>query len=150
SDFLRDIYMENSLMKPGRLHLAGRNIDLRQVKTPCYFLSTADDHIAPWTATYSATQILSGPVQFVLGGSGHIAGIVNPPSRKKYGYRTAARYPDSAKDWLRRAEQHEGSWWPHCTSWLARYGDSKVGARQPGSNEFPPLADAPGKYVLER
>jgi polyhydroxyalkanoate synthase subunit PhaC len=150
SDFLRDIYMENSLMKPGRLHLAGRNIDLRQVKTPCYFLSTAEDHIAPWKATYPATQILSGPVHFVLGGSGHIAGVVNPPSKKKYGYRTADRYPACARDWLKRAERHEGSWWPHCATWLARYGDAKVGAPQPGSNEFPPLADAPGRYVLEK
>jgi polyhydroxyalkanoate synthase len=82
TDFLRGIYMENSLITPGRLKLAGRHIDLREIRTPCYFFSTIDDHIAPWKATYPATQILSGPVQFVLGGSGHIAGVINPPSKK--------------------------------------------------------------------
>jgi polyhydroxyalkanoate synthase len=85
TDFLRGIYMENSLITPGRLKLAGRHIDLREIRTPCYFLSTIDDHIAPWKATYPATQILTGPVQFVLGGSGHIAGVINPPPKKKYG-----------------------------------------------------------------
>jgi polyhydroxyalkanoate synthase subunit PhaC len=150
TDFLRGIYMENSLTKPGCLHLAGRRIDLGQIKTPCYFLSTIEDHIAPWKATYPATQILSGPVQFVLGGSGHIAGVINPPSKKKYAYWTADRYPHSADEWLEHAERHEGSWWPHCANWLARFGGEMVGARQPGSNEFPPLADAPGRYVLEK
>ena len=150
TDFLRGIYMENSLITPGRLKLAGRHIDLREIRTPCYFLSTIDDHIAPWKATYPATQILSGPVQFVLGGSGHIAGVINPPSKKKYGYWTADQYPNSADEWLEHAERHEGSWWPHCATWLARYGGETVGARQPGCNEFPPLADAPGRYVLER
>ena len=99
TDFLRGIYMENSLTKPGCLHLAGRCIDLGQIKTPCYFLSTIEDHIAPWKATYPTTQILSGPVQFVLGGSGHIAGVINPPSKKKYAHWTADRYPNSADEW---------------------------------------------------
>ena len=150
TDFLRGIYMENSLITPGRLKLAGRHIDLGEIRTPCYFLSTIDDHIAPWKATYPATQIFSGPVQFVLGGSGHIAGVINPPSKKKYGYWTANQYPNCADEWLVDAERHEGSWWPHCATWLARYGGEPVGARQPGCNEFPPLADAPGRYVLER
>ena len=150
TDFLRDIYMENSLIRPGFLHLAGRPIDLTRIRTPCYFLSTIEDHIAPWKATYPATQILSGPVQFVLGGSGHIAGVINPPAKKKYAYWTGDRYPDCADEWLRQAERHEGSWWPHCTTWLASYGGEMVAARQSGSNEFPPLADAPGQYVLEK
>jgi polyhydroxyalkanoate synthase subunit PhaC len=149
-DFLRDIYMENSLIKPDCLHLAGRPIDLTRIRTPCYFLSTIEDHIAPWMATYPATQILSGPVQFVLGGSGHIAGVINPPSKKKYAYWTADRYPDCADEWLHHAERHEGSWWPHCATWLASYGGEMIGARQPGNNEFPPLAHAPGQYVLEK
>jgi polyhydroxyalkanoate synthase len=123
---------------------------LRQIKTPCYFLSTIEDHIAPWKATYPATQILSGPIEFVLGASGHIAGVINPPTKRKYGYWTADRYPDCADEWLEHAERHEGSWWPHCATWLARYAGEMVGARQPGSNEFPPLADTPGQYVLEK
>jgi polyhydroxyalkanoate synthase len=150
TDFLRDIYMENSLVKPGHLHLAGRRIDLRQIRTPCYFLSTIEDHIAPWKTTYPATQILSGPVQFVLGGSGHIAGVINPPSKKKYGYWTADRYPNCPDEWFEHAKRHEGSWWSHCATWLARYAGEMVGARGPGSNEFRPLADAPGQYVLEK
>ena len=149
TNFLRDIYMGNSLIKPGRLHLAGRPIDLTRIRTPCYFLSTIEDHIAPWKATYPATQILSGSVQFVLGGSGHIAGVINPPAKNKYAYWTADRYPDCADEWLHHAEKHEGSWWPHCTAWLASYGGEMIGARRPGSNEFPPLADAPGQYVLQ-
>ena len=150
TDFLRGIYMENSLVRPGRLRLAGRQIDLRSVRTPCYFLSTIEDHIAPWKATYPATQILSGPTAFVLGGSGHIAGVINPPKKKKYGYWLADRYPASADQWLKQAERHEGSWWPHCARWLADYGGPTVAPRQVGSNEFPPLADAPGEYVLAK
>jgi polyhydroxyalkanoate synthase subunit PhaC len=150
TDFLRGIYMENSLVGPGRLRLAGRQIDLRAIRTPCYLLSTIEDHIAPWKATYPATQILSGPTEFVLGGSGHIAGVINPPTRKKYGYWLADSYPASADQWLDQAEQHEGSWWPHCAKWLAHYGGPMVAARQVGSNEFPALANAPGKYVLAK
>jgi polyhydroxyalkanoate synthase subunit PhaC len=149
-DFLRDIYMENSLIKPEYLQLAGRPIDLSRIRTPCYFLSTIEDHIAPWKATYPATQVLSGPVQFVLAGSGHIAGVINPPSKKKYAYWTADHNPDCADEWLHHARRHEGSWWPHCTTWLASYGSEMVAARQSGSYEFPPLADAPGQYVLEK
>jgi poly[(R)-3-hydroxyalkanoate] polymerase subunit PhaC len=150
TDFLRDIYMENSLIKPGFLRLGGRPIDLTRIRTPCYFLSTIEDHIAPWKATYPASQILSGPVQFVLGGSGHIAGVINPPSKNKYAYWTADRYPDCADEWLHHAEKHKGSWWSHCAAWLVPYGGEKVAARQPGSNEFSPLADAPGHYVLQQ
>ena len=150
TDFLRGIYMENGLIKPGCLSLAGRRIDLRRIRTPCYFLSTIEDHIAPWMATYPATRILPGPVQFVLGGSGHIAGVINPPSKKKYAYWTAEPYPCSADEWLEHAEWHEGSWWPHFATWLAPYGGESIGARQLGSNQFPPLADAPGQYVLQK
>ncbi|MGE0850816.1 MAG: hypothetical protein AB7O44_14500 [Hyphomicrobiaceae bacterium] len=150
TDFLRGIYMENSLVKPGRLRLAGRRIELSAIRTPCYFLSTIEDHIAPWQATYPATQILSGPTRFVLGGSGHIAGVINPPTRRKYGYWTADRHPDTPEQWLSQAERHEGSWWPHCAAWLAHHGGEMVEARRTGSNEFPPLADAPGHYVLAK
>jgi polyhydroxyalkanoate synthase len=150
TDFLRGIYMENSLVKPGHLRLAGRQIDLRAIRTPCYFLSTIEDHIAPWRATYPATQILSGPTEFVLGGSGHIAGVINPPTRRKYGYWTSDRYPNVADHWLAEAARHEGSWWPHCAKWLAAYGGPKVGGRRVGCSEYPPLADAPGDYVLAK
>jgi polyhydroxyalkanoate synthase len=150
-DFLRDIYVENGLVKRGKLSLAGQRIDVRRIKRPCYFLSTIDDHIAPWKACYPATQLFSGPVTFVLGASGHIAGVVNPPSQKKYGYWTGGRYPEDPEAWLAEAERHEGSWWPHWACWLAPFGGDRVPARPPGrSNEFPALADAPGAYVLAK
>jgi polyhydroxyalkanoate synthase subunit PhaC len=149
-DFLRGIYMENSLVKRGELRLGGQPIDVRRITTPCYVLSTIEDHIAPWKACYPATRLFGGPVTFVLGGSGHIAGVVNPPSRKKYGYRTGSQYPEQPDHWLEQAEQHEGSWWPHWGDWLARHGGEKVPAREPGSTDFPPLADAPGAYVLTK
>jgi polyhydroxyalkanoate synthase len=150
-DFLRGIYMENSLIKQGTLQLAGQPIDVRRIKTPCYFLSTIDDHISPWRVCYPATQFFSGPVTFVLGASGHIAGVVNPPSQKKYGYWTGGYYPEDPDAWLAEAERHEGSWWPHWARWLAPYGGERVQARPPGrSNEFPALADAPGHYVLAK
>jgi polyhydroxyalkanoate synthase len=148
TDFLRHIYMENSFVKGGQLRLAGRRIDLGRIVTPCYFLSTIDDHIAPWRACYAATQHLRGPVEFVLGGSGHIAGIVNPPTRSKYGYRTSRRNPADADQWLAEARQYEGSWWPHWRQWLAALGDEHVEARSVGSGTYPPLMDAPGSYVL--
>jgi polyhydroxyalkanoate synthase len=148
TDFLRGIYMENGLVEHGRLSLAGRPIDLRRIKIPSYFLSTMEDHIAPWRACYAATQLLGGPVEFVLGGSGHIAGIVNPPTRTKYGYRTYRDHPADANEWLTAAEQHAGSWWPHWSRWLAALGDERVGARSVGSRRYAPLMDAPGSYVL--
>jgi polyhydroxyalkanoate synthase len=124
---------------------------VRRIKTPCYFVSTIDDHIAPWRACYPATQHFSGPVSFVLGGSGHIAGIVNPPSQNKYGHWTGSPYPADADRWLAEADQQAGSWWPHWAGWLAPHGGDMVRARMPGaSNEFPALADAPGHYVFEK
>jgi polyhydroxyalkanoate synthase len=148
SDFLRHIYMENSLVKRGRLCLSGRSIDLGRVVAPCYFLSTIDDHIAPWRACYAGTQHLGGPVEFVLGGAGHIAGIVNPPTRTKYGYRTSPRHPADADEWLAEARQQQGSWWLHWSQWLAGLGDQQAEARPVGSRQYPPLMDAPGSYVL--
>jgi polyhydroxyalkanoate synthase len=148
TDFLRCIYMENSLVKGGQLRLAGRPIDLGRVATPCYFLSTIDDHIAPWRACYAGTQHLGGPVEFVLGGSGHIAGIVNPPTRTKYGYWTNRSNPPDPNQWLGAAKQHSGSWWPHWSHWLGALRDEQVDGRAVGSSKYPPLMDAPGSYVL--
>jgi polyhydroxyalkanoate synthase len=148
-DYLRRVYIENSLIERDRLVLAGQPIDLGRIVTPCYFLSTIEDHIAPWRACYPATKLISGPVEFVLAGSGHIAGIVNPPARKKYGFRTSSRHPSDANLWLEQAEQHTGSWWPHWSRWLAGHSGEKVAARSVGSHRHPPLMDAPGSYVLE-
>ncbi len=149
-DYLRDIVMKNGLARQGALVLGGVPIDISSIETPCYFLSTIDDHIAPWKATFPVTKILSGPCEFVLAGSGHIAGIVNPPKRKKYSFRTGTAPLATPEDWLKAAEEHEGSWWPHWAAWLSGHAGKKVPARSIGSKDYPALCDAPGTFVLER
>ena len=148
--YLRKIYRENGLMKPGHVVLAGTPIDITKVKTPTYMLCTKDDHIAPWVSSYPVTQAFAGPVRFVLGASGHIAGVINPPGAKKYCYWTNKKAPTAPAEWLAGAEMHEGSWWPDWGKWLAGKGGPKVPARTPGEGELTPLEDAPGSYVKVR
>ena len=147
--FMRNMYIENRLREPGGLTLAGEAIDVTRVTTPSYVLSTAEDHIAPWKTTYRTTQLLAGPVEFVLGGSGHIAGVINPPAKRKYGYRTASDTPASPDAWLAGAREHRGSWWPHWDRWLKRFGGGEVPARVPGAGGLPAIEDAPGGYVMQ-
>ena len=148
--FMKNMYIGNQLRKPGGITLAGEAIDLTRVETPAYVLSTKDDHIAPWQTTYEATQLFSGPTRFVLGNSGHIAGVINPPTREKYGYRFGTKNPADAEEWFDRASEHPGSWWPDWARWLARYAGGQVPARQPGSEDFPSLEAAPGSYVRQQ
>lgn len=151
--YLRHMYMENRLIEPGGIELDGVKIDLRKVSTPSYFVSTREDHIAKWQSTYGGTQLPKGPVTFVLGGSGHIAGIVNPPHKNKYGYWTNAELPASPEAWLEGATFNEGSWWPHWQAWMTDNGyvdaDKRVPARQPGEGELDILEPAPGRYVRQ-
>jgi polyhydroxyalkanoate synthase len=148
SFYLRNMYLKNLMAVPGGMTLAGVPIDLSQVKMPAYFISTVEDHIAPWQGTYKGARYLGGPVRFVLGGSGHIAGIVNPPAAKKYHYWTNAALPPSAEEWLCGAEQVPGSWWEDWQAWIDKQnaGEPKVPARQPK----PALEDAPGSYAMLR
>jgi polyhydroxyalkanoate synthase len=148
--YLRNMYQHNRLKDPGGLTLAGRPIDLRRVTVPLYFLSTREDHIAPWRSTYAGTQLVSGPVRFVLGGSGHIAGVVNPASSKKYGYATNEATPATPDEWLAGSVPHEGSWWTDWHAWLTREQREEVPAREPGGGALPALEDAPGSYVRVR
>ncbi len=115
-------------------------------------LSTREDHIAPWKATYAAVNTYSGPVKFTLAGSGHIAGVINPPrpDKQKYGYWTNSRKPKSPDAWLKNATFHEGSWWPEWKKWLEKYALKQVPARQPGDGELTPIEPAPGSYVKMR
>ncbi|MCE8018274.1 class I poly(R)-hydroxyalkanoic acid synthase [Halomonas sp. MCCC 1A17488] len=149
--YLRHMYLENRLVEPGGIELDGVRIDLRKISTPSYFVSTREDHIAKWNSTYYGALLPKGPVTFVLGGSGHIAGIVNPPARNKYGYWTNDVLPDDHEAWLEGAEFHEGSWWPHWQQWMTENGyadpDKRVPARQPGEGELKLLEEAPGRYV---
>ena len=144
--YLRNMYLENRLVEPDAVELAGRPIDVRRITVPAYVLSTRDDHIAPWKATYSATRLYAGPVRFVLAASGHIAGVVNPPARGKYCHWTHGRKLKDPEAWLERATRHEGSWWPDWDKWLARHAGGAVSTRDPGEG----LGDAPGSYVRVR
>jgi polyhydroxyalkanoate synthase len=151
SYYLRNMYLRNALKDPGGLTLGGVPIDLGKVKTPAYFVSTVEDHIAPWRSTYLGARRLGGPVRFVLGGSGHIAGIVNPPAAKKYFYLTNDELPPNPDDWQSAATRHEGSWWNDWQAWMdARNAGERVPARQPGDGKLAPIEDAPGSYVTVR
>ena len=151
SFYLRKMYQENRLLEPGGITLGGVPIDLGTIHTPSYFLSTREDHIAPWLAAYAATQIFTGPKRFVLAGSGHIAGVVNPPAANKYGYWIGeGKLPEDPDAWLATAEYAEGSWWPDWVKWLAPQAGPKVPARKPGDGKLKPLEDAPGSYVKVR
>jgi polyhydroxyalkanoate synthase len=147
SFYLRNMYIKNRLGVPGGITLAGVPIDLSKVDVPAYFISTAEDHISPWKTTYKGSKYLAGDVRFVLGGSGHIAGIINPPAAKKYQYWTNDAYPATADEWFRSAAQHPGSWWDGWQAWIAaRNAGDKVPARIPANA----LEDAPGSYVMLR
>lgn len=145
--YLRKMYLENVLKDPGGVVLAGVPIDMRKIKTPAYFISAREDHIAPWQSTYAGAKLFAGPTNFVLGGSGHIAGIVNPPSANKYGYATNSELPDTPDAWLAGSQQHEGSWWLNWDAWVTPHKGKAQAARQPGAGGLPALEDAPGSYV---
>jgi polyhydroxyalkanoate synthase subunit PhaC len=151
SFYLRNMYLENKLVEPGAISLAGVPIDLGKIKIPTYILSTRDDHIAPWQSTYSATDLYSGSKRFVLSASGHIAGVVNPPVKEKYCYWTNSKMPKAADAWFEGAKRQEGSWWPDWDKWLKKHAGAKdVTARKPGAGKLKPLEDAPGSYVKVR
>ncbi|MBV8889087.1 MAG: class I poly(R)-hydroxyalkanoic acid synthase [Alphaproteobacteria bacterium] len=150
SFYLRRMYQENLLAKPGGITLGGVPLDLRKIKTPSFLLSTREDHIAPWRSTYAATQIYSGPVKFVLSASGHIAGVVNPPGGSKYGHWENDSNPPTPDEWLASATQHPDSWWPLWERWISDYSGGEVAARQPGAGKLAVIEDAPGSYVRVR
>lgn len=143
SFYLRKLYRDNLLVKPGGISMNRTPIDIRKIRTPAYFLSTREDHIAPWKATYAGPQHFSGPVSFTLAASGHTAGVVNHPAKKKYCYWTYSKLPPKPHEWTDSASEHEGSWWPHWEKWIAQHTGEKISAR-PIKN---PLDKAPGQYV---
>ena len=150
SYYLRNMYQQNLLKEPGGITVADVPIDLRKIDIPVYFLSAREDHIAPWRSTYAGTKLMSGPTRFVLGASGHIAGVINPPSAKKYGYWTNEAVPADPGAWFDSAQYHEGSWWDDWASWIAGFGDGEVPARAPGCGDLQALEAAPGSYVRVR
>jgi polyhydroxyalkanoate synthase len=149
SFYLRNMYHENRLSQPGGIALKGVPIDLRLIETPSFFLSTREDHIAPWRSTYAATQIYGGPITFVLAASGHIAGVISPPG-SKYGHWRNPKLPPKADDWLQGAQACAGSWWPFWDEWVEQFAGGMVEARTPGDGDLSAIEDAPGSYVRVR
>ena len=147
SFYLRNMYQNNLLIKKGGIKLAGVPIDLSTVKTPAYFLSTREDHIAPWKSTYAGTKALGGPVRFVLAASGHIAGVVNAPHKKKYCHWVNDKNPATADAWINSSKEEAGSWWVNWNKWVHPFAGEMVKARKPGDGKLKPIADAPGSFV---
>jgi polyhydroxyalkanoate synthase len=145
--YLRNMYVRNALREPGGISLGGVPIDVRSIKQLAYFVSTAEDHIAPWKTTFEGAKLLSGPVRFVLGGSGHIAGIVNPPAGNKYCYWTGERPAGDPDAWLDQATQQPGSWWTDWAAWIGKHAGPHVPARTPGEGKLNVIEDAPGSYA---
>lgn len=148
--YLRHCYLQNAL-KSGEIECCGQKIDFGNIKAPAYVLGTEEDHIVPWKSAYASAQLLGGKTQFVLGGSGHIAGVVNPPAKKKRSYLLNEALPQSAEAWLEDSRQEPGSWWPHWYQWLEQYsGERKPAVAQCGNAEYPVIEPAPGRYVVEK
>lgn len=146
SFYLRKMYRDNLLREPGGISMHQTPIDITKIKTPAYFLSTKEDHIAPWVATYSGATLFSGETAFTLAASGHTAGVVNHPAKKKYCYWSNNKLPRHASEWFDQAIEHEGSWWPHWEKWLGKKSGDKVKARKIGKS----IENAPGSYVKSR
>jgi polyhydroxyalkanoate synthase len=145
--YLRKMYLENKLVEAGGIEMDGVPIDLSTIDVPVFIQSSREDHIAPYPSVYKATQIYSGPVTFMLAGSGHIAGVINPPEANKYGYWTNEDLPADPEAWIAGAEQHQGSWWPHWDKWLKQHSGRRIKARVPGDGQLEVIEPAPGSYV---
>lgn len=149
--YLKNMYRDNKLCQPGGIKIESTPIDVRSIKVPAYFLSTKEDHIAPWKATYEGARLFGGPVHFTLAASGHVAGVVNPPASNKYSYAVATHektpLPADSDDWQSKTTLHDGSWWPHWAAWIKTQSGPQVPARDPTKGPFKPLEDAPGSYV---
>ena len=151
--YLRHMYLQNELKQPGALTVCGEKVDLGRIKAPVFIYGSRDDHIVPWTAAYASVPLLKGSgrkpnVKFVLGASGHIAGVINPPAKVKRCHWINDKLPAQAEDWLTGATEVPGSWWPQWTEWLAPHGGKLVPApKTPGSKQYKAIEPAPGRYV---
>jgi polyhydroxyalkanoate synthase subunit PhaC len=149
--YLRNTYLENNLVKPDRLTMCGVPVDLSTIDMPAFVFAAREDHIVPWQTAYRGAKLLTGNTTFVLGASGHIAGVINPVSKNKRSFWSNAKLADSASAWLKSANETPGSWWPQWTQWLATHSGRMIPARTAlGSTAFSPTEAAPGRYVKEK
>lgn len=149
--YIRNMYLENNLRVPGKLEMCGEHVDLGRLKMPAYVLAAREDHIVPWRAAYLTTRLLGGDCRFVLGASGHIAGVVNPAAKNKRNYWANAKTPGEAEEWLSTAEEKPGSWWRDWAAWSQSYGGGERNApKKLGNVRYTPIEAAPGRYVKER
>jgi polyhydroxyalkanoate synthase subunit PhaC len=152
--YLRNTYLENNLMQPGKLTVCGEKIDLRQIETPVYLYGSREDHIVPIASAYASTQILPGPKRFVAGASGHIAGVINPPAKKKRSHwvREDGQLPAKFDQWLEGAQEHAGSWWTDWSTWLQGHAGAQVAAPKGYGKgaKFKVIEPAPGRYVKQK
>ncbi|MBC7938562.1 MAG: class I poly(R)-hydroxyalkanoic acid synthase [Chitinophagaceae bacterium] len=149
--YLRHTYLQNELKQPGALTVCGEKVDLGKIAAPTFIYASREDHIVPWTAAYASVPLLKGAlrkVKFVLGASGHIAGVINPPAKGKRSHWTNDSLPADAQSWFDSATEHPGSWWPQWTGWLKTHAGKQVPApKTPGNRQFQAIEPAPGRYV---
>jgi len=149
--YLRKLYLENGLREPGKLAMCGTTADLLRLDMPAFIYSSREDHIVPWRSAYLSRELLGGETTFVMGASGHIAGVVNPPAKGKRSHWRNAMPSDTAEGWLAGATEHKGSWWPHWIEWLKRFAGNEIRAKSRlGSRRYKPVEAAPGRYVKEK
>jgi polyhydroxyalkanoate synthase len=149
--YIRNTYLENNIIVGGKLTMCGTPCDLGKVDMATYVFSTREDHIVPWRAAFGTTRVLSGEMTFVVGASGHIAGVINPASKNRRSFWTGGETGSTPEHWLETATETPGSWWRHWAEWIAAYGGDRVPAREPGANAaFRVIENAPGRYVKQR
>jgi polyhydroxyalkanoate synthase len=145
------MYFNNSLRIPGKLEMCGVRVDLGKLDMPVFLLASREDHIVPWHTAYQSTRLLGGKKHFVLGASGHIAGVINPASKNKRCYWTNENLKADAKEWLETAEEHKGSWWTDWAEWVKPFnGGEKAAPKAFGNATYKAIEPAPGRYVKER
>jgi polyhydroxyalkanoate synthase len=149
--YVRNMYLENNLRVPGKTVVLGTPVDLGKVDMPAFVLATREDHIVPWRSAYSSARLLGGETEFVLAASGHIAGVINPATRNRRNYWTGQGLPGDPQQWLESAQPVQGSWWPHFAAWLERRAGERIPAPERlGSEKYPEIEPAPGRYVKVR
>ena len=151
--YLRNTYLENNLVVPDKVTVCGEKIDLRRIDAPTYIYASREDHIVPWEGAYRNTEVLAGKTRFVLGASGHIAGVINPPAKGKRSHwiGDGSALPSNAQDWLGNATEHPGSWWTDWASWLKGHAGKQIAApKVPGNRQYKTLEAAPGRYVKQK